>query len=124
MSAKVLEVEGLVKRFHGVEAVRGVDLSVAAGEAVALIGPNGAGKTTCFNMIGGQLKPDAGRVRLEGADVTGMAPRLSVAARHRADLPDHRRFRLDDGARECAACAQRQGGAHEPRLRPHDLGFQ
>jgi branched-chain amino acid transport system ATP-binding protein len=76
MSTKMLEVEGLVKRFRGVEAVRGVDLSVHAGEAVALIGPNGAGKTTCFNMIGGQLKPDAGRVRLEGADVTAMAPRL------------------------------------------------
>ncbi|MBW0004992.1 MAG: ABC transporter ATP-binding protein [Hyphomicrobiales bacterium] len=75
MIEKVLEAEGLVKRFQGVEAVRGVNLSVAAGEAVALIGPNGAGKTTCFNMIGGQLKPDAGCARLEGADVTGMTPR-------------------------------------------------
>ncbi|MBV9974853.1 MAG: ABC transporter ATP-binding protein [Hyphomicrobiales bacterium] len=76
MSTKVLEVEGLRKRFHGVEAVRGVDLTVCAGEAVALIGPNGAGKTTCFNMIGGQLRPDAGRVRIKGEDVTGMSPRL------------------------------------------------
>jgi branched-chain amino acid transport system ATP-binding protein len=76
MSAAVLDVEGLAKRFRGVEAVRGVSLSVAAGEAVALIGPNGAGKTTCFNMIGGQLAPDAGRVRLEGRNVTGMPPRL------------------------------------------------
>jgi len=72
----LLEAVGLVKRFHGVEAVRGVDLAVAAGEAVALIGPNGAGKTTCFNMIGGQLKPDAGRVRLEARDVTGKPPGL------------------------------------------------
>ncbi|MFI5016125.1 MAG: ABC transporter ATP-binding protein [Hyphomicrobiales bacterium] len=76
MSGPVLQAEGLVKRFRGVEAVRGVDLTVAAGEAVALIGPNGAGKTTCFNMIGGQLAPDAGHVRLEGRDVTGLAPRL------------------------------------------------
>ena len=92
MSAKVLEVEGLVKRFRGVEAVRGVGLCVVAGEAVALIGPNGAGKTTCFNMISGQLKPDAGRVRLEGRgrDRDGAAP--SLAARHRADIPDHRRL--------------------------------
>jgi branched-chain amino acid transport system ATP-binding protein len=74
--APILQAQGLVKRFRGVEAVRGVDLSVAAGEAVALIGPNGAGKTTCFNMIGGQLKPDAGRVALAGEDVTGKPPRL------------------------------------------------
>jgi branched-chain amino acid transport system ATP-binding protein len=75
MTGAVLDAKGLVKRFRGVQAVRGVDLAVAAGEAVALIGPNGAGKTTCFNMIGGQLTPDAGRVHLEGRDVTGMAPR-------------------------------------------------
>jgi branched-chain amino acid transport system ATP-binding protein len=71
----ILEAKGLVKRFQGVEAVRGIDLTVRSGEAVALIGPNGAGKTTCFNMIGGQLKPDAGQVLLEARDVTGMAPR-------------------------------------------------
>ncbi|MFI4997649.1 MAG: ABC transporter ATP-binding protein [Hyphomicrobiales bacterium] len=76
MTGVILKADGLVKRFRGVEAVRSVDLCVAAGEAVALIGPNGAGKTTCFNMIGGQLKPDAGRVRLEGQDMTGKPPRL------------------------------------------------
>jgi branched-chain amino acid transport system ATP-binding protein len=75
MTAPVLAAKGLVKRFRGVEAVRGVDLTVLAGEAVALIGPNGAGKTTCFNMLGGQLRPDAGRVAFEGADVTGKLPR-------------------------------------------------
>jgi branched-chain amino acid transport system ATP-binding protein len=76
MTDVILQTQGLTKRFRGVEAVRGVDLCVAAGEAVALIGPNGAGKTTCFNMIGGQLRPDAGRVTLEGQDVTGKPPRL------------------------------------------------
>jgi branched-chain amino acid transport system ATP-binding protein len=76
MNPVILEAKGLVKRFRGVEAVRGVDLAVRAGEAVALIGPNGAGKTTCFNMIGGQLKPDAGRVTLEANDVTGKPPRF------------------------------------------------
>jgi len=71
----VLEAEGLRKRFGGVEAVRGVSLSVRPGEMLALIGPNGAGKSTCFNMLGGQLRPDAGRVRLAGRDITGCAPR-------------------------------------------------
>jgi branched-chain amino acid transport system ATP-binding protein len=70
----ILRAEGLSKRFRGVKAVRDVALSVSAGEAVALIGPNGAGKTTLFNLIGGQLKPDSGRVELSGRDVTRQSP--------------------------------------------------
>jgi branched-chain amino acid transport system ATP-binding protein len=70
----ILRAEGLSKRFRGIKAVRDVALSVSAGEAVALIGPNGAGKTTLFNLIGGQLKPDSGRVELRGRDVTGQSP--------------------------------------------------
>jgi len=71
----VLAAEGLRKSFNGVQAVRGVSFAVAAGEILALIGPNGAGKSTCFNMLNGQLRPDAGRVRLNGRDITGLAPR-------------------------------------------------
>jgi branched-chain amino acid transport system ATP-binding protein len=71
----VLEARGLAKRFGGVRAVDGVDLDVAAGEVVALIGPNGAGKSTLFNMLMGQLRPDAGRVLVGGRDVTGWPPR-------------------------------------------------
>jgi branched-chain amino acid transport system ATP-binding protein len=71
-----LEVRDLKKSFGGVAAVKGVDFSVNAGEAVALIGPNGAGKTTCFNLINGQLKPDAGRVTLYENDVTGRTPEV------------------------------------------------
>lgn len=71
----LLQVEGLAKSFGGVKAVQGVTLQVAAGELLALIGPNGAGKSTCFNMLNGQLKPDAGRVTLAGQDITGLAPR-------------------------------------------------
>ena len=69
-----LEVSGLKKSFGGVAAVKGIDFSVRAGEAVALIGPNGAGKTTSFNLINGQLQPDSGRVSLNGADITGKSP--------------------------------------------------
>jgi branched-chain amino acid transport system ATP-binding protein len=74
MSA-VLRVEGLHKSFGGVRAVVDVSFALEAGELLALIGPNGAGKSTCFNMLNGQLAPDAGVVRLEGRDIVGLAPR-------------------------------------------------
>ncbi len=71
----VLAVQGLQKSFGGVQAVAGVSFAVEAGELLAMIGPNGAGKTTCFNMLMGQLRPDAGSVAFEGSDITGLAPR-------------------------------------------------
>jgi branched-chain amino acid transport system ATP-binding protein len=70
-----LAVEHLAKSYGGVRAVDGVSFALARGEFLALIGPNGAGKTTCFNMLNGQLRPDAGRVLLDGRDVTGLSPR-------------------------------------------------
>ncbi len=70
-----LEVRGLTKSFGGVRAVQDVSFAVTAGEMLALIGPNGAGKSTCFNMLNGQIRPDAGTVLLEGRDITGLAPR-------------------------------------------------
>ena len=71
----VLQVEGLHKTFGGVQAVADVSFAVDAGELLALIGPNGAGKSTCFNMLNGQLAPDAGIVRLGGRDIVGLRPR-------------------------------------------------
>ena len=71
----VLEVDGLSRAFGGVQALDQVSFAVDQAELVALIGPNGAGKTTCFNCLGGQLHPDAGRVRLAGRDLVGLAPR-------------------------------------------------
>ncbi|MFH5925674.1 ABC transporter ATP-binding protein [Roseomonas xinghualingensis] len=76
----VLVVQGLSKSFGGVQAVGDVSFAVAPGEMLALIGPNGAGKTTCFNMVGGQLRPDAGSVMLDGKPITGLGPR--AIARH------------------------------------------
>jgi branched-chain amino acid transport system ATP-binding protein len=69
-----LRATGLSKSFGSVRAVDGVSLAVAPGELVALIGPNGAGKTTCFNLIGGQLRPDAGTVELGGESLIGLPP--------------------------------------------------
>ena len=70
-----LVVRGLSKSYGGVHAVRDVSFCVASGELVALIGPNGAGKTTCFNLLNGQLSPDAGSVELDGQPLAGRAPR-------------------------------------------------
>ena len=70
----LLRIQGLCKAFGGVQAVRGIDFQIGNGETVALIGPNGAGKTTCFNMIGGQLRPDAGRIEFKDRDLAGMPP--------------------------------------------------
>jgi branched-chain amino acid transport system ATP-binding protein len=67
----VLDVQRLMKAFGGLQAVDAVSFAVAAAELVALIGPNGAGKTTCFNLVNGQLRPDAGEVRLLGARIDG-----------------------------------------------------
>lgn len=75
MSAPVLEVSALTKHYGGVHALDGVSFSIARGELLALIGPNGAGKSTCFNIVNGQIRPDSGRVRLAGRDITGLAPR-------------------------------------------------
>jgi branched-chain amino acid transport system ATP-binding protein len=70
-----LAVDGLAKSYGGVRAVAGVSFTLADGEFLALIGPNGAGKTTCFNMLNGQIRPDAGSVRFGARDITGLKPR-------------------------------------------------
>jgi len=72
MNAGVLQVDGLTKVFGGVRAVDDVTFALAAGELVALIGPNGAGKTTCFNLVNGQLVPDAGTVTFAGSRIDGL----------------------------------------------------
>jgi branched-chain amino acid transport system ATP-binding protein len=72
MSEPLLVVEHLFKSFDGVDAVHDVSFSVHPGEIVAMIGPNGAGKTTCFNLIHGELRPDAGDIRLDGASIVGL----------------------------------------------------
>jgi branched-chain amino acid transport system ATP-binding protein len=74
MSA-VLSVRNLRKAFGGVQAVKDVSFTIAAGELLALIGPNGAGKTTCFNLVNGQLEADGGEVALMERRIDGLKPR-------------------------------------------------
>src|SRR5215470_4010086 len=71
----VLAVRNLHKSFGGVHAVDGVTFEISRGQLLALIGPNGAGKSTCFNMINGQLRPDAGDILYEGRSIAGLRPR-------------------------------------------------
>jgi branched-chain amino acid transport system ATP-binding protein len=72
MSANLLEIQGLGKRFGGFVALEGIDLSVTAGERVGLIGPNGSGKSTLVNCLCGALGNYTGAVRFEGRDVGGL----------------------------------------------------
>ncbi|MCA3747526.1 MAG: ABC transporter ATP-binding protein [Rubrobacter sp.] len=75
---KLLRAENLSISFGGLKAVDGVDLEVERGKIVAIIGPNGAGKSTFFNVVSGFHRPDAGRVILDGEDVTGLPPHRVV----------------------------------------------
>jgi branched-chain amino acid transport system ATP-binding protein len=70
----MLRVKGLHKSFDDFRAVGGADLTVEAGQLVAVIGPNGAGKTTLFNLITGQLKPDMGRITFNNEDIARLPP--------------------------------------------------
>ena len=73
MTAPVLRVSGLQKRFGGVLAVDDISLDLAESELHAVIGPNGAGKTTLIHLLSGALEPSAGTIMLDDRDITGLA---------------------------------------------------
>jgi branched-chain amino acid transport system ATP-binding protein len=80
VSAHVVELTGVTKRFGGVTAVDDVTLALEPGSITGLIGPNGAGKTTLLNLLTGYLTPTAGSIRVGGQDVTGRRPHVVAAA--------------------------------------------
>ncbi len=80
MTAALLTVESLSKRFRGLKAVSNLSFTVPEGRILALIGPNGAGKTTSFNLIAGVFPPDEGSVTLKGQRLTGLKPNQVCAA--------------------------------------------
>src|SRR3954465_420388 len=86
----MLEVKGLSKNFGALRASDGVDLEVGEGETHAVIGPNGAGKTTLIAQLAGNLRPDGGRIRFAGEDIT----RLPAHKRARPPPPPTRGPRL------------------------------
>jgi len=67
---RTLETDEIGKAYSGRQVVRGVSMQISQGEVVGLLGPNGAGKTTCFYMIVGLVRPDAGRVIVDGEEIT------------------------------------------------------
>ncbi len=83
MSAPLLEISGLTRRFGGLVAVDNVSLALRRGEIMGLLGPNGSGKSTVLNLISGALRPDLGSIRLAGLEIGSTAPhriaRLGVA---------------------------------------------
>lgn len=83
MTAPLLELKGLSKRFGGLVAVNDLSFDVQAGEVVGLLGPNGSGKTTAMNLVSGALPLHAGEVRFQGQTISGLAShqiaRLGVA---------------------------------------------
>ena len=79
MSTPALEIDHVSKSFGALRVAREVSLALAPGARHALIGPNGAGKTTLVNLVTGLLSPSGGAIRLDGHDVTGLAPERRVA---------------------------------------------
>ncbi len=74
MSAPLLQVDGVTKRFGGLNALNDLSFEVAEGEIVSVIGPNGAGKSTVFNVVTGLYPPDEGDVRFRGQSIVGFSP--------------------------------------------------
>jgi branched-chain amino acid transport system ATP-binding protein len=73
-NAPLLKVTDLKKSYGAIRAVNGVSFEVRPGEIFGVIGPNGSGKTTMFNSVLGQITPDAGKIELNGRDITGLSP--------------------------------------------------
>jgi branched-chain amino acid transport system ATP-binding protein len=89
--AAFLELEGVSKAYGALKVIDDLSVRLDAGEALGVVGPNGAGKTTMLQLAAGQLRPDAGRVRLEGRDVTDLPMRtrcqLGMAFTHQVPRP-------------------------------------
>jgi branched-chain amino acid transport system permease protein len=110
-AAAALEVRGLSKYFGGLKAVDDVDFTVRRGAVHALIGPNGSGKTTTLNVVSGLYRPTAGRIVVDGVDVTGLpAHRRTIAGLGRT-FQNIRLFRSMTALENVVIGAERRGNA-------------
>ena len=105
----VLEVTGLSKYFGGLKAVDGVDIQVKRGSVHALIGPNGSGKTTTLNVLSGLYKATAGKIVLDGTDITNMPPHQRTAAGLGRTFQNIRLFRSMTALENVEIGAERPG---------------
>jgi ribose transport system ATP-binding protein len=71
-STELIRLEGVKKSYNGVEVLHGVDLSVNAGEVVALLGENGAGKSTLVKILAGDISPTQGKIKVNGVEYAGL----------------------------------------------------
>lgn len=91
MPPPILVLDKIYKRFGAIIIAESIDLSLGDGEALGIIGPNGAGKTTLFGIASGAVRPDSGRVLLDGRDITALPPerrcRLGIARSYQVPQP-------------------------------------
>ncbi|MCZ7587887.1 MAG: ABC transporter ATP-binding protein [Gaiella sp.] len=123
-SAPALAVDGLVVRYGGVTALRGLDLELGAGEIVGLIGPNGAGKSTTLHAIMGAVPAHAGEIRLAGKSLRGRAPE-AIARSGIALVPEGRRIfaelTVDENLRLGLSGRRTRDGGEEAVERVHEM---
>ncbi|WP_375388241.1 ABC transporter ATP-binding protein [uncultured Amnibacterium sp.] len=117
----VLEIEGLSKRFGKLTVADDLHLSVQEGEVVGVVGPNGAGKSTFFAMIAGEIRPDAGRIRAAGTDITHLRPsrraRLGIGRTFQVPRP----FEGMTVYENVLVCAQEGAGLAPAEARPRAI---
>ena len=102
LDSPILSIVGVTKRFGGLLALNDITVDIHAGEAFGLMGPNGAGKTTLLSVISGQHKPDRGRIRFRGQDISGRPPheicRLGISRTFQIPQPFGRMTTLENVA--------------------------
>ncbi len=119
----MLDITDLTANYSGIQALRGVSLSVSQGEMVALIGPNGAGKSTLLNCVSGTVRPAGGSIRLDGQDLVGQSP-WTVSRRGLLQVPEGRQVFAEMTVLEnlqLGATALRSRGAAYPLARVLEL---
>jgi branched-chain amino acid transport system ATP-binding protein len=121
----VLQVENLTRRFGGLTAVNDVSFAVAPGEIVGVMGANGAGKTTLFALIGGNVRPNAGRILLDGTRIDRLSPdrvnRLGIARTFQIVRPFPALTVLENVATAVMYGARREGSRRAAELRAAEL---
>jgi branched-chain amino acid transport system permease protein len=112
-----LEVRGLAKYFGGLKAVDGIDFTVRRGGVHALIGPNGSGKTTTLNVVSGLYRPTAGRILVDGVDVTALSAHRRTIAGLGRTFQNIRLFRSMTALENVVIGAERDGNSQVARAR-------